>query len=242
MKKRYFFGILLLLLFGGMCRQSNAQTGWDYPVKPGMPEWATFKTHAEMVAAIQIPEDVLRSVTTGELVELCLNYPLLIALYGYNTLQAGFRQNICIHSNGVQELFRRSDNVQSLLSRLKEIDVFELAGEGVLALEYRGEQIIAGTFLELLLSHESVIANASAEQQKEIAALAVRNMTVKEFHPRTYSGYSLESSAFLLCAVLTRMNGGVVPSPALELFQKEGGMFQNAALIIEELKESYVKF
>ncbi len=50
-------------------------TSWDYPVKPGSAEWAAFSSRDEMRFACEIPSDILSSVSTETLVELCLNYP-----------------------------------------------------------------------------------------------------------------------------------------------------------------------
>ena len=73
MKKQLLFSFLLLF-FSVVYAQEK--TIWDYPVKPGMKEWATFETREQMAKACQIPFDVLNTISTKELVTVCLNYPL----------------------------------------------------------------------------------------------------------------------------------------------------------------------
>ena len=49
---------------------------YDYPVKPGTEEWQAFTSHAEMLEACQIPEAILRDMTTEGLVETALDYQI----------------------------------------------------------------------------------------------------------------------------------------------------------------------
>ena len=51
---------------------------WDYPVKPGSKEWQQLTTQELKVRACQIPDELLSQISTKDLVELCLNYPLLM--------------------------------------------------------------------------------------------------------------------------------------------------------------------
>jgi hypothetical protein len=215
---------------------------WDYPVKPGTPQWAAFETHDQMLEAIQIPESILNSLTTEELVEICLNYPLSFDFFAYSSLLEGLVKNVAINFNGVQELFRRSDNVQCLLDVLKNNDLLMLQSkEAVLTTLEIGKLINRHSLVEVLLSHESVIANANAGQQREIAMIAVKNTLVKERTPHLYSRYSLESSAYLLGATLKTADIGAASSPELERFMKEGTT-QDVRQLIEELVGNYVKF
>ena len=233
-------GVLVCALCAGF-NDLSAQTTWDYPVKPGTPEWANFKSHREMVEACQVPEGVLSSLTTKELVEVCLNYPMFSDIIFYDSYQTGFRV-VSHYFNGMQELFRRKDNVQPLLDRLRDDDMLKLSSKvKVLSLLEIGRSVREHVNIELLLSHESVISNASAEQQQEIARLSMMNMDLKE-HERQYHGLSsIESSAYLLCASLTAMNGGVALSYDLETFMKNGSV-QNISSITNVLRQKYIKF
>ena len=67
----------LILLLGIFCCSANAQTKWNYPVRPGEEKWASFKTRDEMLEALSIPDDVLGALSTDDLIELCLSYPIL---------------------------------------------------------------------------------------------------------------------------------------------------------------------
>ena len=85
--------VTLLLWSLVFCAATSAQnTTWSYPVKPGSAEWAAFQSHDEMLAACQIPADVLKSVTTEDLVEICMDYPLIFDAYAYDNLPEGIEK------------------------------------------------------------------------------------------------------------------------------------------------------
>lgn len=46
---------------------------WDYPVKPGTEEWKKLKTGKEKNEACQIPENVLKKISSHELAYLLYN-------------------------------------------------------------------------------------------------------------------------------------------------------------------------
>jgi hypothetical protein len=239
----FFCAAALIGALSAMPGNLAAQSTWNYPVKPGMPEWATFTTHDQMVKAIRIPNEVLNSLTTAELVELCLDYPLYGDIFAYNSLQDGLRQNIILCSNGVQELFRRQDNAQCLLNALKNYDLLTLESRVSILTDLEiGESVWKHSFLEVLTSHESVLANANAGQRREIAAIAAKNMLIKERGAdKMYGSQGLEASAYLLGATLKSANVVAVPSPELEMFLRIGSS-QDVTALVEELMNNYVKF
>jgi hypothetical protein len=238
-------GVLMSVLCAGF-NESSAQTsaktiGWDYPVKPGTPEWANFKTKKEKIDACQIPQDILNSITTKGLVKVCLDYPLYGDIFAYNSMQEGFRE-VATSFNGIQELFRRDDRAQCLLDVLRSNDLFRLqARKNISTTLQIGETILRHSFLEVMLSHESVIVNASDEQQKEIIGITTKNLIIKESEPEFYSSQGLESSAYLLGTIMKTGNGKVALSPDLERFLKQGTT-HDVTMLIEELVNNSAKF
>ena len=96
---------------------------WDYPVKPGTEEWnqLSLKHIDERVNVCQIPEDILSTLSTEDLTELCMQYPLLSQiLFVYNTYEGGLN-TLFSHFNGIRELFQRNDGVKELLRKYRYI-------------------------------------------------------------------------------------------------------------------------
>lgn len=62
-------------------QETSVAVGYTFPVKPGTSEWNELIDHTQMVEACKIPEDLLHNMTTDELIETVLNYPLLMEIY-----------------------------------------------------------------------------------------------------------------------------------------------------------------
>ncbi len=71
-------------------------------------EWKDLHTQEEMIAACQIPDKLLRKLTTHDLLKLTEAYPLLGNIYTGNTIEEGF-QYVIDSFNGLQELLKRED-------------------------------------------------------------------------------------------------------------------------------------
>ena len=90
---------------------------YQYPVVPGTEEWDEFKSLQEMIDASQIPEDILKNMTTKALVESVINYPLAINICAYADLGAGHMEglkNVSEYFNGLPELYSRADAIEEL--------------------------------------------------------------------------------------------------------------------------------
>jgi len=87
---------------------------WDYPVKPGTEEWKNFDSNEEMVAACQIPDTVLTSLSTETLTELCLQYPLLADVFAFDNRHTGL-DKLFSDFNGIRELYKRKKAADELL-------------------------------------------------------------------------------------------------------------------------------
>lgn len=92
--------------------QANNQP-YDYPVKLGTPEWRSFHSRVERLAACHVEEALLKTMTTQALVETVLNYPMLADMYAFNSIEEGI-ERVSIHFAGINELAGRSDAVECL--------------------------------------------------------------------------------------------------------------------------------
>ena len=91
------------------CHQELA---WDYPVKPGTEKWKNMGS-LQIIAANQIPDDILSTLSTEDLTKICLQWPLLM-FNGERTNMVLDR--IFLEFNGFRELFQREDVSQALLN------------------------------------------------------------------------------------------------------------------------------
>lgn len=89
--------------------------GFEFKIKPGTEEWKKLQTYDEMINVCQIPDSLLKKISTKELINICLDYPLLYSITYFNTPQNGF-DNFKSNFNGVRELLKRPDLPKLLIS------------------------------------------------------------------------------------------------------------------------------
>ncbi len=97
--------LLFIVIITTSCTQDVQNTiynnvPYDYPVRPGMDEWGTLGSSAKYDVC-QIPEDILKKMTTRALVETVLDYPRLLIYTAHNDMQMGFDM-LVENFNGLQ--------------------------------------------------------------------------------------------------------------------------------------------
>jgi len=85
---------------------------WDFPVKPGMPEWAEVKDRRK---ALLIPDSILPCLSTECLAVICSQYPLFYDISGYDNWGNLVDEMRFNEFNGHGELFNREGAVVELL-------------------------------------------------------------------------------------------------------------------------------
>ena len=81
---------------------------YEYTVVPGSKEWESFYKPEQKLAASYVSPDLMKRMTTEALVETVLNYPLLVDMYAYDTIEIGI-QAVSTYFGGITELMTRDD-------------------------------------------------------------------------------------------------------------------------------------
>lgn len=188
----------------------EGEDGINYPVTADNVEWNDFQSHEEMVEVCNMPDELLAGLSTDELVNLMLEYPLLGDLFLYDDISVGF-ETLAENSNILTELLEREDGARKLLEaycRFEIIEETELPEEVVSAeepysskvidvasdakyediIEKESENIIQDIFLETVLVQEQVIQNLEAEEIEILAEEAAEKVEAKE-NSDIYSAY-----------------------------------------------------
>ncbi len=98
-------------------RHTAADEATYYPINPNTPEWSALQTSDELIAACRISEDALKNMTTEEVVNAVLSFPLLIDLYAYNDLDTAL-EHLSTISDAYRELLTRDDAAHILSQAL----------------------------------------------------------------------------------------------------------------------------
>jgi hypothetical protein len=125
----FALGFILVASSVGLLTYASAQKPspgiyYDYPIVPGTAEWAALETHAEMVAAVQVPDDVLKKMTTEELVVAVLENPLAPSIFAYYTHGSGYDSGyriLCDDLNCFRELDSRADASEELAKVINDL-------------------------------------------------------------------------------------------------------------------------
>ena len=134
-----------------------------------------------MTEAAQIPEYILNQMSTEDLVEAMLIYPLRVDLITWNTYEQGF-DAVSSYFNGLQELLIREDGAQKLLEKMQSIPVV------MSTVNINHEQYMQPLYLEVLLAQPEFM-NQLSEQEIEKSFANVDNIIEsREKNPEVYGG------------------------------------------------------
>ena len=133
---------------------------YNYVISPETEEWGNYE-HAEKVEMLNIEEDVLNKLSTKELLEVVIEYPLFSDMFFYGNHQKGF-EIVSSHFNGLEELLRREDAGKYILNKYEAMLISDMTDQ------------IERAKLEMLLAQSSI---QSQFTQNEKAVLYEMNET-----------------------------------------------------------------
>lgn len=139
---------------------------YAYPVTPENPEWAEMD-YVEQVRACDMPQELVNSLSTDELVQVALDYPLMLDCMLFDSYERGV-EHLAMTSNVYRELLEREDVAETLLSAYLNLDVDYdmLATGGLTRNPFAESDYDKEIMLQSLLSSE-VIFSALDEAQTE---------------------------------------------------------------------------
>ena len=230
--------ILLLMVF---CPIGIFGQTWDYPVKPGTEEWKKFQSNEEMVKACQIPESILQSLSTNELIDICLHYPLIYDVFAFNNTDEGL-DKLFSDFNGIRELYKRKDASNNLIKRyIQKVHSFSLLNENRSELE-KGDFIVAVDMLELILSrYNSEEYNIEGkETAKNILRSLVKGYEEKFKYAKYFQGSGFRTNIYSRAHII--MNNRSITNPSsMSLYSKSEITNEQFVKMIDELSYQLIK-
>jgi hypothetical protein len=175
--KRLLALLGLLGVLAGCVKAAPTPTdAYNFPIKGGTSAWAAFQTHGEMVAACQVPEPILREMSTAGLIETCLNYPLIGDMGAYNSWQQGF-DRVAARFNRLQELLGRPDVGTKLLAYYRQMEPAGIREKGT-SLQ-KGQVAMTFQYVETLLAQEPVLSSMTAAERRNLLAECLDKVRAK---------------------------------------------------------------
>lgn len=127
-------------------------TPYEYPITPESEEWLEMSSHSERVNACQVPDSLLKNMSTSALIETISNYPLLVDVLLFDKADDAY-QTLYNGLNVVRELEARPNAAE-------ELETFIITNEEV------QNDYIRNTALEVILL--SANFTASNTRNKDI--------------------------------------------------------------------------
>lgn len=177
----------------------NESLNWNYPLRPGIKEWENLATYEEKLKSYNIPESIIKKMSTSILIETCLNYPEIRLIMTRNSLQEGYNYISSIF-NGFAELESRLDAGKNLIqvyvsNNPQKIGSFKTNLE-------KGSYSFNLVYIELILSQPNVLSNLVKEDQIKLIQLSSSYYKNKDLLNNDYSLFSLSATTLVLGRLL----------------------------------------
>ena len=162
-----------------------AQNTFSFPEISDQKDGELQMTIGERIKKMQIPDDVIDKLSTGELLTICLDFPYNIDIFFYDDFQKGF-EILKKEFNGYEELMKRPDLYEVIITKgnslQKEIErVYQLS-----EIE-RGEFSIKWFFFEMIVAQDEILLNFSENTESTLMATILNNKETKENFPSIFS-------------------------------------------------------
>ncbi|MDR2773904.1 MAG: hypothetical protein LBC19_04020 [Tannerella sp.] len=210
MKHKILIYTVLSLVTCALSAQDVAgrKVTWDYPVKTYTKEWEQLKTVQERRGICQMPADVLSSLSTEDLTDICMRYPLLIADF-IGTSHDRALDSLFKNFNGVRELMKRKDAVKGLLHW------YENAIQNLSFLTGDASDIEKGRLTykiivaELLLSHCQLSDDAQKDDYAKIVRILLNCYEKMPEYPESFGGYSFGANCYSRAKIISRIDASI---------------------------------
>lgn len=156
-----------------------------------------------MLEQLHISKDTLAKTHTKDLIDITLDYSLFDYGLAYNSMQSGFGQ-VARNFTELQDLLSRKDAASELLIKYKNLEVnlkklnASLKDQVAISKKIRR--------LEQILAQETILNNLSANDQKQLLRLSLKNIKAKQLDKELYEALGYEATAIVLGRVLAKNN------------------------------------
>lgn len=156
------------------CFIETSTDSYSYPIRPGSEEWESFASSEQMVEATQVPNTILKNMSTIGVYETCAENPLGLDLYLVDSPQRFYDYSVSTF-NSWKELISRNDLSSTLIDRYLmmcpdcgENNYSSWSGKG-------GDVQYTFVSIELILAQDVVLNNISKPQCDKLGKLIMRN-------------------------------------------------------------------
>ncbi len=196
MLKKSFLSILVSMIVLTSYGQS-----YEYPIKPSDEAWKNITNGEELYSKCQIPNDLLKSMKTSDLVATCLKYPLISTIFAHNDYQMGF-DALSRKFNGFQELLTRKDAGKELVKVYKEKKPESFNKEWTDV--EKGNFTFEFTYLEILLSQKKIQKELSNIEKEDLISSCLIKYEDKNLNIDLFGTLGIATTAWVISRTMNQ--------------------------------------
>lgn len=177
---------------------------YTYPLKAGTDEWRSLSVQ-ERHERLQLSDNLLSSMRTEDLIEVCLEYPFAIDFFAFDDFQTGLMA-LYNEFNGFRELLSRDDLAEPFLLFLdvnwQKAELMK--GRESLAI---GRYSLLSVVFKYMLAQDAVINQMSRSQIRRMLDTCIRNNEIELSDTEMWSGVNQEATWYVYIKVIHNMGG-----------------------------------
>lgn len=167
---------------------------YQYPITPNSEGWTMLPSGDAMIKALQIPQNILASMSTQTIIQSICEYPMLFNIFHRAEYQADFVD--VLENNASQELLLHKDAGRCLLKRIELLNIDKM--DHIYDLVYP-------RLLELLIMQPAILEQLNGEDKIQLINLVLEKEKIIENASTLTLTYS-EITWILVAKVLMAAN------------------------------------
>lgn len=184
--------------------KGNSTDKYIFPDISGMNNWDSPTIVKDRLAALQIPDAVLVSMTTEGLVETCLEFPYMLDILFYGNYQNGVDALLEIF-NGYRELMKRPDLIDALIEKYYRMSK-DVTETNKLSDIEKGRFSYRHFVLEFMMAQDVVVDNLNEEQERSLFLHSLTQQKIKTSNQDIFSGLNEIPTALLYAKKIRKDN------------------------------------
>lgn len=186
------FSIVLLWPLTANCQTTECSNmSFTFPFSQGDAKWKEFKTSRDRIAALQIPENTLASISTEDLLFICFDYPYLSDVFAFDNMESGVK-SVASKFNGLREFMLRQDQTEVLEKVFQRISTEHLflgrsSGQEI------GHNSLRISVLSYLLGRSEVLDRMIVSKKKNLLQLTQANIDTIFHYPDYTTSFGLSA-------------------------------------------------
>jgi len=185
---------------------NSKDLAYDYPIKPGTVQWKQLKNNEEKIKVCLIPENILTGLSTQDLLDVCLEYPLLNNIYAFTDIEQGI-DKLFKDFNGIRELSKRPDALDKFINEYKN-----RAGKiGALNENFshisKGKFIFGLSTIEAISSRKEFLKSSSHSSLAKLMSVLYEGYEGKKSNSDYFKGLGFQTNLLSRASLINFRNG-----------------------------------